>query len=507
MVNQQLVDYIKAQKAQGYAPQQSRDYLVKQGYDPSEVEEAIKNAKTIISPLFVFLGFSLAILITGSIIFLQLPDNDVKELSGSNLLLQDKGSIDTGIEETSIEDVPTKDTIIEETGIRDAIIENATMGGTIIGEPGIENTTMENTSIEEEPTASSQCIEVENPKPINGILSEEFFNSEDQYSKFFISKQQDNISLTEECLPVFNLDEISIMIGSFGGSDFYIEKPDGEKITEFPQDLEIVKMYNETNPLDGIWKIGIDNKEASNSQISINIFGKVSDISIVADMDKAGYKPNELASLRAKVYFNQDYILNGKVEAIIFSTPQDSANVPISSIVIKPIKKVELLDDGKHNDGNAKDGIFANTVKLAEEGNYPIQFRLAGSINNKEILREDHIETWVKTFPDLTVTDISFSNNNPKSGDNIILSAIIENIGNKDANDVEVEFYYPGNYEDVLIGTDTIDVQTSEKKTASVEWKDIPQGTHDVSAVVSPFGDFLEENYENNRKNIQITVS
>ena len=42
MVNQQLVDYIKTQEAQGYAPQQLRDSLIQQGYNPNEIDEAIK---------------------------------------------------------------------------------------------------------------------------------------------------------------------------------------------------------------------------------------------------------------------------------------------------------------------------------------------------------------------------------------------------------------------------------------------------------------------------------
>lgn len=44
MVNQQLINYIKTEEAQGYTPQQLRNYLVQRGYNPQEVDEAIKYA-------------------------------------------------------------------------------------------------------------------------------------------------------------------------------------------------------------------------------------------------------------------------------------------------------------------------------------------------------------------------------------------------------------------------------------------------------------------------------
>ena len=44
MVNQQLVDYIRTQEAQGYTQQQLRDSLIQQGYNPIDVHEAIEAA-------------------------------------------------------------------------------------------------------------------------------------------------------------------------------------------------------------------------------------------------------------------------------------------------------------------------------------------------------------------------------------------------------------------------------------------------------------------------------
>ena len=44
MVNQQLINYIKTEEAQGYTPQQLRNSLIQQGYNAQEVDEAISYA-------------------------------------------------------------------------------------------------------------------------------------------------------------------------------------------------------------------------------------------------------------------------------------------------------------------------------------------------------------------------------------------------------------------------------------------------------------------------------
>lgn len=45
MVNQQLINYIKTEEAQGYTPQKLRNYLIVQGYNEKEVDEAINYTK------------------------------------------------------------------------------------------------------------------------------------------------------------------------------------------------------------------------------------------------------------------------------------------------------------------------------------------------------------------------------------------------------------------------------------------------------------------------------
>tara|TARA_Y100000310_G_scaffold345564_1_gene466690 strand:- start:2281 stop:2703 length:423 start_codon:yes stop_codon:yes gene_type:complete len=47
MVNEELIKWIKSEEVKGYTPQQLNEYLVKKGYNPSEVSEAIQSTLTI----------------------------------------------------------------------------------------------------------------------------------------------------------------------------------------------------------------------------------------------------------------------------------------------------------------------------------------------------------------------------------------------------------------------------------------------------------------------------
>ena len=42
MVEKELIDYIKSTEAQGYAPQQLRSFLIKQGHSAKDVDEALR---------------------------------------------------------------------------------------------------------------------------------------------------------------------------------------------------------------------------------------------------------------------------------------------------------------------------------------------------------------------------------------------------------------------------------------------------------------------------------
>ena len=108
MVNQQLVDWIKSEEAQGYTPQQLSNSLIQQGYNPNEVNEAINIAsqpnqqvnpssepikKSFNLLPIIIIGIVVVGLIGGGIFFFTSQDNnngDSDTEINSNDLLTDK---------------------------------------------------------------------------------------------------------------------------------------------------------------------------------------------------------------------------------------------------------------------------------------------------------------------------------------------------------------------------------------------------------------------------------
>ena len=234
-------------------------------------------------------------------------------------------------------------------------------------------------------------------------------------------------------------------------------------------------------------------KESSGDEIYINIWGKVSDIIMKSD-NEYHFKPNKPILLKANVYFDKEYNLNGKIEAKVFE-----------GLEWNLIKGVELYDDGNHNDNNSGDGIYANEITLSEEGEYQLTYSLKGVIEGKEILREAQSYFWVELFPDLIMKEVSISTNHPKQHDNLTITATIENIGEKIANNAKIRFSYPDTWGSFIIGEDTIDVEVGETATASLTWADIPSGSYNLTVEISRL--LSELNYSNNKKTVKIDIN
>ena len=104
MVNQELIELIKSEEVQGYASQQLYNFLIQQGYNPNEVNEAIKIASQtsqqvnllskLMKKLFNFLliliiGVVVIGLIGGGIFFFTFQNNNVNsdtEINSGDLL-------------------------------------------------------------------------------------------------------------------------------------------------------------------------------------------------------------------------------------------------------------------------------------------------------------------------------------------------------------------------------------------------------------------------------------
>ncbi|MCK5333908.1 MAG: hypothetical protein KAJ24_05310, partial [Candidatus Aenigmarchaeota archaeon] len=74
MVNQQIINWIKQQDSQGYSSQQLYNYLIQQGYNPNEVNEAIRIVSQPTSQVnqlsIIIIGIVVVTLICGGMIFL-----------------------------------------------------------------------------------------------------------------------------------------------------------------------------------------------------------------------------------------------------------------------------------------------------------------------------------------------------------------------------------------------------------------------------------------------------
>jgi protocatechuate 3,4-dioxygenase beta subunit len=114
--------------------------------------------------------------------------------------------------------------------------------------------------------------------------------------------------------------------------------------------------------------------------------------------------------------------------------------------------------------------------------------------------------------PDLTTSsnDISFSNPNPKEGDNVDISTIIRNVGKENASNVNVSFYV-GNPSSggVQIGTtqNVGDILVGQTKTAKVTWDTTGyDGNREIYVVCDSTNSINEVNENNNTASKPIYV-
>ena len=109
--------------------------------------------------------------------------------------------------------------------------------------------------------------------------------------------------------------------------------------------------------------------------------------------------------------------------------------------------------------------------------------------------------------PDLTLSpdDVILSTSNPKVGETITITATIENIGDTEADAVEVFFY--NKFAD--IGKLTVhSIEAGEDQTVEIEWNwTLNAGSSDICVIVDDYDLIEEKNEENNFVCKTITIS
>jgi uncharacterized protein (TIGR03790 family) len=113
--------------------------------------------------------------------------------------------------------------------------------------------------------------------------------------------------------------------------------------------------------------------------------------------------------------------------------------------------------------------------------------------------------------PDLSINskDISFSDDKPREGEIVNISAIIENLGLAPVFDVEVGFYAGDPFNGgIYLGSINLDIDGSGSNTTSFSWDTSGYlGDYNITVVVDPKDLFYELSEGNNMANASITVN
>ena len=153
----------------------------------------------------------------------------------------------------------------------------------------------------------------------------------------------------------------------------------------------------------------------------------------------------------------------------------------------------------------------ASIIWTAHEGNHNI-FVVIDPLDSVMEINESNNEAvnYIKILPDLTLDaiDIIFSDDRPKVGDNINITAAIHNAGTVDASTVNVLFY-DGNpiRSGTLIGNKTINTVTANSKTNVSITFNATSGNHEIYIYIDKQNKINERNEFNNIALNQLIVS
>lgn len=268
-------------------------------------------------------------------------------------------------------------------------------------------------------------------------------------------------------------------------------------IIHFEDTELILEGYTIENPDGGIWRVNITAVNVSDEGENYTVLTFLdTNITLALSLQKYQYDPNEPINITVNLTYGSEAITNVSVTAKI-KRPDDT------------FKNLTLFDDGLHGDDQTNDGIYANAyTNTSSWGTYDITVTASGILNEEQFERETFATVWVERYPDLTLnaSDISFSNDAPLAGENITINATIHNVGEADTTNASIMFYDAEPANDEFIGEDVVNVTTNGTVNASVSWSAL-SGVHHIHVLISPYNEFLEENYTNNMANKSIKVN
>jgi pimeloyl-ACP methyl ester carboxylesterase len=257
-----------------------------------------------------------------------------------------------------------------------------------------------------------------------------------------------------------------------------------------------IEGYAIKNPEQGIWSVNVTAVNISGEENYTIMTFLDTNITLSLSLQKYQYDPNEPVNIAANLTYGSEAVTNATATAKI-----QKHNCTTENII--------LFDDGLHNDNQTDDGIYGNTyTNTSSWGTYDITVTASGEINEEQFERVTFTTVWVEQYPDLTLnaSDISFSNTAPLAGVNITINATVHNIGEANATNATILFYDGDPTNGAAIGEDVVNVTINATANASVSWI-AKAGVHQIHILISPYNEFLEENYTNNQAFKHITVA
>jgi len=257
-----------------------------------------------------------------------------------------------------------------------------------------------------------------------------------------------------------------------------------------------VEGYTVQNPEAGIWQVDIVAVDISGEgeHYTVMTFLETT-VTLSLNLARYQYDPGDEVNITAELKRGQTAMTEASVTAEI-RRPDESD------------ESITLYDDGLHNDNEADDGIYANNYANTDmRGTYGITVTAYGTVDSEQFARESFATVWVEQYLDLTLgaSDICFSDGLPFAGDSITIAATIYNIGDADTNNASILFYDGEPADGELIGEDTISVGAGQAAEASISWN-AAAGEHEICVLISPFNEFLEKDYTNNKASKIIEV-
>jgi len=310
-------------------------------------------------------------------------------------------------------------------------------------------------------------------------------------------------------IPVSATTEATFALGWVAGDlDLSLTTPSGTLIDPsaaesdpniiYYDDEEItVEGYTVQNPETGIWQVNIAaaNISGEGEDYAVMTFLETT-VTISLNLARYQYDPGERINIATEIKSGETEISEVSITADI-RRPDDL------------VDSVTLYDDGLHSDNEADDGIYANNYANTDMwGTYGIIVTACGTVDSEQFARQTATTVWVEQYPDLNLgaSDIYFSNDSPSANDIVTIVATIYNIGDADANNTSILFYDGEPADGELIGEDAISVSASQTAEASISWN-ATAGEHEIYVFISPFNEFLEEDYTNNKASKIIEVA